>query len=147
MSSTLSLIERQKALIGEFAAVKDWEERYKKIIAMGKSLPELPESLKSEEALVKGCQSRVWLHAKLSDQGKVLLQADSDAILVRGLVAVVLSIYNDSTPDEVLKTPPDFLIEMGFKENLSPNRANGLYAMVKQIRMFALAFQYQAQNK
>jgi cysteine desulfuration protein SufE len=140
------LKQRQDSLIEEFAAIKDWEERYKKMIQMGKALPALPEALKTEEAKVKGCQSQVWLHAKLNEQGKVELQADSDALLVKGLVAVILKIYSGSTPTEILQTPPDFLLKMGFKENLSPSRSNGLYAMVKQIRYFAMAFQTLTQN-
>jgi cysteine desulfuration protein SufE len=128
-------------MIEEFQAVKDWEERYKKMIQMGKALPELSEALKSEEAKVKGCQSQVWLHAKMNAQGQVEFQGDSDAMLVKGLVAVILKIYSGATPAEILQTPPDFLLQMGFKENLSPSRSNGLYAMVKQIRYFAMAFQ------
>lgn len=139
--------ERIDKLKQDFAQLAEWEDRYKKIIAMGKALPELPESLKVEEAKVKGCQSQVWLHARLNDQGQVVYQGDSDALLVRGLVALLLGVYSEATPKDILDNPPDFLKELGFEANLSPSRANGLYSMAKQIRHFATAFQYLASTR
>jgi len=138
MSSQL----RQQQLIEEFAKIPGWEDRYKKIIEMGRALPEMSESLKTEDAKIKGCQSQVWLHAKLDPQGRVELQGDSDALIVKGLVAVLLRVYSPAEPEEILATSPDFLKALGFEGNLSPSRANGLFAMLKQIQMFATAFKY-----
>lgn len=136
----MSLRERESQLRQDFSSLHNWEDRYKKIITMGKALPELPESLKTEESKVKGCQSQVWLHAKLNNKGQVEFQGDSDALLVRGLVAMMLGIYSEATPEEILKNPPLFLKDLGFEANLSPSRANGLHSMAKQIRHFATAF-------
>lgn len=137
------LKERADSITAEFQKAKDWESRYKLIIAMGKELPDLPENLKTEEAKVKGCQSQVWLHAHKSADGKIIFQGDSDALLVKGLVALLLKIYSGSTAQEILSTPPDFLKAIGFEGNLSPSRANGLFSMLKQIRFFAMAFASQ----
>lgn len=136
-----ALQERQDAIVQEFQQITDWEERYKRIIALGKALPEMKESLKTEESKVKGCQSQVWLHAEFS-HGKIQYVGDSDALIVRGLVALVLKIYNDSTPEEVISTPPSFMQSIGLSQNLSPSRANGLFSMIKQVRNFAIAFSY-----
>jgi cysteine desulfuration protein SufE len=136
----MTLKERGDQLATEFTKLASWEDRYKKLISLGKSLPDLPENLRSEEAKVKGCQSQVWLHAKLNDRGEIEFQGDSDALLVKGLVALLLKIYSGSTPEEILTTPPDFLKAIGFEGNLSPSRANGLFSMIKQIRYFATAF-------
>lgn len=137
---SMSLKERGDQISAEFAKLSSWEDRYKKIIALGKAMPELPENLRTEEAKVKGCQSQVWLHAKLNSRGEIEFQGDSDALLVKGLVALLLKIYSGSTPEEIMTTPPDFLKAIGFEGNLSPSRANGLFSMIKQIRYFATAF-------
>lgn len=129
-----SLKERADQITAEFQKNQDWESRYKLIIAMGKELPDLDDSLRTEEAKVKGCQSQVWLHAKKNSDGKIIFQGDSDALLVKGLVALLLKIYSGSTAQEILTTPPDFLKAIGFEGNLSPSRANGLFSMLKQIR-------------
>jgi cysteine desulfuration protein SufE len=139
-----SLKERSDAITADFLKANDWESRYKILIAMGKALPDLPENLKTEEAKVKGCQSQVWLHAHRDAHGKIIFQGDSDALLVKGLVALLLKIYSGSTPQEILTTPPEFLKAIGFEGNLSPSRANGLFSMIKQIRFFAMAFASQA---
>ncbi len=143
----MALLDREAELRQDFLTLTNWEDRYKKIIALGKALPELPENLKTEEAKVKGCQSQVWLHAKVNDQGLIDFQGDSDALLVRGLVAMMLKVYSSSTPEEILKNPPLFLKELGFESHLSPSRANGLHAMAKQIRHFATAFLVLSQRK
>ena len=135
-----TLKERADQMSDEFAKLSTWEDRYKKIIALGKSLPYLPEEMRTEDVKVKGCQSQVWLHAKLNPQGEIEFQGDSDALLVKGLVALLLKIYSGSTPEEILTTPPDFLKSIGFEGNLSPSRANGLFSMLKQIRYYAAAF-------
>lgn len=135
-----SVLERQNQLVKEFEPLKSWEERYARIIELGKKMPSLSDEKKTEESKVKGCQSQVWLHAKLGNQGEVLLEGDSDAMLVKGLVAVVLKVYSGAKPDEILMTPPSFLKDLGFDSHLSPSRANGVYSMVRQIRYFAQAF-------
>ncbi|MBO9667171.1 MAG: SufE family protein [Bdellovibrio sp.] len=139
--------ERQAKIISEFSAYTDWEERYKKIIEMGKALPEMPEALKTEQNIVKGCQSQVWLHASLNEQGQMALVGDSDALIVKGLVALLLKVYSGATPAEVLMTPPEFLRALGFEGNLSPSRANGLHSMLKQIKLYATAFDYMLKTK
>ena len=101
--------DRQNKVIADFSAHTQWEDRYKKIIEIGKALPEMSENLKTEQNIVKGCQSQVWLHATLNDQGQVSLQGDSDALIVKGLVALLLAVYSGSTPEEILATPPEFL--------------------------------------
>lgn len=137
--SSETLAQRIADLSSEFAKLNSWEEKYQKIIEYGKALPALDPTLQTEEAKVKGCQSQVWLHSQL-ESGKVFLKGDSDALLVRGLVALVIRVYSGSTPQEILTTPPEFLKTMGFEGNLSPSRANGLFSMIKQIRYFAMAY-------
>lgn len=143
----MNIQERQDKIIEDFAALSRWEDRYKKIIEMGKALPEMPESLKTEQNIVKGCQSQVWLSAKLNDQGLVDLVGDSDALIVKGLVSLLLHVYSGSTPSEILATPPEFLRALGFEGNLSPSRANGLHSMLKQIKLYATAFDYLLKTK
>lgn len=139
--------ERQSKLIREFAAFPSWEDRYKHLIEKGKKLPALPPELHDEKYKVKGCQSQVWLHAGLDGQGRVEFKGDSDALIVKGLVAVLLEAYSPATPDEILAAKTDFLKELGFEGHLSPSRANGLYAMLKQILYYATAFQALAKLK
>lgn len=133
--------ERQNKLIEEFEKTGGWEERYKHLIEMGKRVPDMPQDLKSETFKVKGCQSQVWLHAALNDKKQIHLQADSDALIVKGLVAVLLKVYSNASPEDVLGAPTTFLKDLGFEGHLSPSRANGLYAMLKQILYYATAFQ------
>lgn len=139
---TNSIQDRQNKVIRDFSAFEQWEDRYKKIIDMGKALPEMPEDLKIEKNIVKGCQSQVWLHAELNDKGQIILKGDSDALIVKGLVALLLSVYSGATPQEILSTPPEFLKALGFEGHLSPSRANGLHSMLKQIKNYATAFDY-----
>lgn len=143
----MTIQEKQKLLVEEFEAVGNWEERYKKIITLGRQLPEMAEEYKNDDNKVKGCQSQVWLHAELSPEGTMLLHGDSDAMIVKGLVAVLLKVYSASPPDEILRSPPEFLRALGFEGNLSPSRANGLHAMLKQIQHFATAFAYVLNSK
>jgi cysteine desulfuration protein SufE len=130
--------ERQKQAVAKFAGLRDWEDRYKKLIELGKALPDLPESKKTEDVKVKGCQSQVWIHARM-EQGRVIFEADSDALLVRGLVALLLEVYSGSTPAEIIETPPDFVKEIGLESKLTPSRANGLVSMIKQMKYYAMA--------
>lgn len=133
--------EREARIKEEFGRLPTWEDRYKHLIEIGKSLPPLPKELYDEKFKVRGCQSQVWLHADLTPEKKIRFQADSDALIVKGLVAVLLRVYSDATPEEILKSSPEFLKELGFEGHLSPSRANGLYAMLRQILYYAKAFQ------
>ncbi len=132
--------KRQRNIINEFQQLKNWEDSYKYIIRLGKNLPKLEDSLYQEKFLVKGCQSRVWLFAQLNDKGQMILKADSDAMIVKGLVSLLLRVYSDLPPSEVLKTKPVFIETLGFKDHLSPGRTNGFLSMIKQIHLYAQAF-------
>ena len=126
-------------LIELFTRHSDWEERYRELVKMGKALPELEESFKGEKYRIRGCQSQVWLVPELKD-GKVIFRGDSDAMLVKGIVALLVNAYSGLSPDEILALKPDFLKEIGITEHLSMNRTNGLANMVKQIQMYGVAF-------
>ena len=124
----------------EFSALPSWEDRYKRLIERGKALGDLPGEMKKDEFKVRGCQSQVWLHCRDQGDGRLVFTADSDALIVKGLVAVLLAVYSNARPERILTTPPTFLKDLGFESHLSPSRANGLYAMVKQIMYYAAAF-------
>lgn len=132
--------QNQQKIIESFQEIQGWEDRYKKIIQIGKELPKEQDDLYQEKFLVKGCQSQVWLAAHLDDQSNLILRADSDAMIVKGLVALLKQTYSGASPQEVVSTPPRFIQELGFKDYLSPSRANGFLAMVKQIMLYAQAF-------
>ena len=136
----MSILQNMARLVDEFQAVPDWETRYKKIIARGKQLAPMPDALKTDDNKVRGCASTVWLHADF-DGADVTFQADSDAVMVRGLVSILLEVYSGHPPGDILAAPPEFIEELGLNVNLTPNRANGLSAMVRQIMTYALAFQ------
>lgn len=131
---------RQQEIIKEFATYKTWDERYKHIIDLGKRLEPMAESLKNEDVKVRGCQAQVWLVAKKNPDGKIQFVADSDALIVRGLVSLLIRVYSDATAEEILNTPPEFITELGFDSHLSPSRANGLMSMIKQMKYYALAY-------
>jgi cysteine desulfuration protein SufE len=135
----MTIFEKQKELINEFKEIEDWDERYAKIIKMGKDLPDFPEEHRIEKNKIDGCQSQVWMHAELKD-GEVNFEADSDAMIVKGLIAMILRVYSNHKPEEILSSPPDFINEIGIDKHLSLTRKNGLGAMLKQIQMFALAY-------
>lgn len=141
IETTNRVQERQYKLIEEFSQIPTWEERYKRLIERGKKLEPMPQELYDEKYKVRGCQSQVWLHAGLTPDKRIELKGDSDALIVKGLVALLLEVYSDATPDEILSASPQFLKELGFESHLSPSRANGLYAMLKQILYYATAFQ------
>ena len=130
--------ERKKKIVQDWAGISNWEDRYKKIIELGKALPAMPDDLKTEDNKVRGCQSQVWIKTEKKTDGLVYFQGDSDALLVRGLVALVIGIYSGARADDILKTPPDFIKSLGFETHLSPSRTNGLYSMIKRIMMDAL---------
>lgn len=135
----MSILHKQAEIIEQFDSFDSWEDRYKEIINLGRSLEDMDEQLKADDNKVRGCSSTVWLHATYND-GKVHYQADSDAIIVRGLVSLIIKVYSDETPDDIIAAAPDFIEELGLNQNLSSNRANGLSAMVKQVKAYALAF-------
>jgi len=136
----VSIEETQNEIIEQFQAYGDWRERYRHIIALGKDLGEFPEEHRTDDNIVKGCQNRVWLHAELTDDGLVHFEADSEASIVKGLVALLLKIYSNHTPDEIISTPPTFIQELQLGENLTMNRANGLASMIKQMKFYAMGF-------
>ncbi len=137
----------RSSAIDSLKGLQSWEERYKAIIALGKQMKPFPEEFKTDDLKVKGCQSQVWIKADLTADGRVEFLADSDALIVKGLVALLLSVYSGQTPQQILANPPEFIKELGFANYLSPNRANGLYAMVKQIQYYALAFEALQKSK
>lgn len=141
----MTINEIQEDIIAEFSDLEDWMDRYQLLIDMGNEQPPLDEKYKTESNLIEGCQSRVWLQADYVD-GKVLLQAESDALIVKGIVMLLIKVLSGHTPDEILDADLYFIDRIGLKDHLSPTRSNGLLAMVKQIRMYALAFKAKAQS-
>ena len=133
----MTIKEIQEEIIDEFSMFDDWMERYEYIIELGKSLPIIDEQYKTDDNLIIGCQSKVWLHAEVKD-GKVIYSSDSDAILTKGIIALLLRVFTNQTSETILKTKTDFIDEIGLKEHLSPTRANGLVSMVKKIKLYAL---------
>ena len=141
----MTIKEIQEEIIDEFSMFEDWMERYEYIIELGKSLPLIDEAYKLDENLIKGCQSKVWLYSDL-EGGVLKFTADSDAILTKGIVALLLRVFSNQTPQAVLDADTSFIDEIGLKEHLSPTRANGLVSMVKQIKMYAIAQQSKLTN-
>ena len=131
--------EIQDSIIEEFSDFEDWLDRYQLLIDLGGEQEPLPQEYKTDNNLIEGCQSRVWLQADLID-GKVQFRAESDALIVKGIVSLLIKVYSGHTPDEILSTEPYFVEAIGLKEHLSPTRSNGLVAMIKQMRLYALAF-------
>jgi len=136
----MTIKEIQEEIIDEFGMFDDWMQRYEYIIEMGKSLPLIQEEHKTNDNLIRGCQSKVWLQSEYND-GKLDFTADSDAILTKGIIALLLRVYSNQKPKDILDSEPYFIDEIGLKEHLSPTRANGLTSMVKQLKLYALAFQ------
>ncbi|MEL1246116.1 SufE family protein [Flavobacterium sp. DGU11] len=135
----MKIKEIQDEIIDEFSMFDEWDERYQYVIDLGKTLPLIDEGYKTEENIIKGCQSKVWLHGEQQD-GKIVFTADSDAILTKGIIAILIRVFSDQTPAAILEADTAFIDEIGLKEHLSPTRANGLVSMIKQIKMYALAF-------
>ena len=142
----MTIKEIQNEIVDEFSMFDDWMQRYEYIIDLGKNLPLIKEEFKTEDNIIKGCQSKVWLQASLQENGTVKLEADSDAIITRGLVALVVGVFNEETPDDILKANIHFMNDIGLVSNLSQTRSNGLAAMVKQILLFATVFQAQQKS-
>jgi len=136
----MSIQEIQNEIVDEFAVFDDWMQRYEYIIELGKSLPLIDEKYKTDDNLIKGCQSKVWVHGEEKD-GKIVFTSDSDAILTKGIIAILVRVFSNQKAEAILEANTDFIDEIGLKEHLSPTRANGLVSMIKQIKMYALAFQ------
>lgn len=136
----MTIKETQEEIIDEFSMFDDWMERYEYIIELGKGLPLIDTQYQVEENLIKGCQSQVWLHAEESN-GNIVFTANSDAILTKGIIAILIRVFSGHKTEDILNADLSFIDEIGLKEHLSPTRANGLVSMVKQIRMYALAYQ------
>ena len=144
----MTINQQQDRIIEDFEGVDDWMDRYSMIIDLGKTLPPIEEKYKTPDHLIEGCQSRVWLNAELRD-GKVYYTADSDAIIVKGIIALLIDVLNGHTPTEIVESDLYFIDKIGLAENLSPTRSNGLLAMVKQMKMYAVAYKAKedAENK
>jgi cysteine desulfuration protein SufE len=139
----MSTIESiQNEIVEEFSLFEDWMQRYEYMIELGKSLPLIDEKYKTEDHIIKGCQSKVWIHADL-EEDLLKFTADSDAIITKGIIAILIRVFSDQHPKDILEANTDFIDKIGLKEHLSPTRANGLVSMIKQIKMYAVAFQTQ----
>ena len=132
----------QEEIVDEFSMFDDWMERYEYIIELGKNLPLIKEEFKTENNLIKGCQSKVWLQGEQKDD-KIIFTADSDAILTKGIIAILIRVFSNQSAKDILDADMSFIDEIGLKEHLSPTRANGLVSMIKNIKMYALAFNTQ----
>ncbi len=142
----MTINELQDEVIEEFSAFDDWMDKYALLIDLGNSLPPLEEKYKTESNLIEGCQSRVWLQADYLD-GKISFKGESDAVIVKGIVSLLIRVISEHTPQEILDADLYFIEKIGLKEHLSPTRSNGLVAMVKQMRLYALAFRTKEQNQ
>lgn len=134
-----SIAEVQEEIVQEFEMFDNWEQKYEYIIELGKELPLIDPKYKVDENLIKGCQSRVWLHAYLDDNGRIRYTADSDAIIVKGIVALLIRVFDNQLPQDIVDADIHFIEKIGLKQHLSPTRANGLLAMIKQMKYYALA--------
>lgn len=134
----MTIQEKQDKIVEEFSFLEDWMDKYEYLIDLGKQLETLPETAKTEENLIPGCQSRVWLDAKLEDN-KIVFSADSDALITRGIVSLLVHIFSGHTPQEITEADWSFIEEIGLKDHLSPTRANGLLSMIRQIQLYAAA--------
>lgn len=135
----MTIEQIQHDIVDEFSMFDDWMERYEYIIELGKGLPIIEEQYKTEDNIIKGCQSKVWVHGE-QNEDKIVFTADSDAILTKGIIAILIRSFSNQKAADILEANTDFIDEIGLKEHLSPTRANGLVSMIKQIKMYALAF-------
>ncbi|MFQ3238667.1 MAG: cysteine desulfuration protein SufE [Olleya marilimosa] len=136
--------EIQDEIVDEFSMFEDWEERYQYMIDLGKTLPLIAPEYKTEDNIIKGCQSKVWVHAEMDDN-KITFTADSDAIITKGIIAILIRTFSNQHPKDILDANTDFIDQISLKEHLSPTRANGLVSMIKQIKLYAIAYQTQLQ--
>ncbi|MBE6224538.1 MAG: SufE family protein [Bacteroidales bacterium] len=135
----MTIKEIENEIVDEFAIFTDWMDKYEYIIELGKGVPAIEEKDKTEENLIRGCQSRVWLSCRIED-GKLYFAADSDAIITKGIISLLIRVYNGQAPADILANEPEFIGQIGLQENLSPTRANGLVSMIKQIKIYAMAY-------
>ncbi|MEQ8323747.1 MAG: SufE family protein [Vicingaceae bacterium] len=137
------IVVKQEEFVEQFSMFEDWSDKYEYIISLGKLLKPLSDRYKTDDNIIKGCQSKVWLHAEIHD-GKLYFTADSDAIITKGLISMIVSVFSGHQPDEILSTDLTFIDKIGLTEHLSPTRSNGLLSMVKQIKFYALAYSAKA---
>ncbi len=140
----MNIEDKKEEIIEEFSFFEDWDERFQYVIDLGKELPIIEDQYKTEDNIISGCQSKVWLHAQLEND-KVVFTADSDAIITKGIIAILIRVFSNQKAADILQANLDFIDQIGLKSHLSPTRANGLVSMIKQIKMYALAFE-SAQN-
>jgi cysteine desulfuration protein SufE len=138
----VTIQEIQNDIIDEFAMFDDWMQRYEYMIELGKSLPLIDDQYKTDDNIIKGCQSKVWVHAEMN-ANKVVFTADSDAIITKGIIAILIRAFSNQHPKDIIDADTNFIDDIGLKEHLSPTRANGLVSMIKQIKMYAIAYQTQ----
>ncbi|AXT57270.1 SufE family protein [Aquimarina sp. AD1] len=138
----MSIQKLQEEIVDEFSMFDDWMQRYEYMIDLGKSLPLIEEKYKIDENIIKGCQSKVWVHAEMNDE-KIEFTADSDAIITKGIIAILIRVFSGQHPKDIIEADTGFIDEIGLKEHLSPTRANGLVSMIKQLKMYAIAYQTQ----
>lgn len=138
----MTIQEIQDEIVDEFSMFDDWMQRYEYMIDLGKSLPLIDETLKVDENLIKGCQSKVWVHGEMQGD-KLVFTADSDAIITKGIIAILIRAFSNQHPASIIDANTDFIDEIGLKEHLSPTRANGLVSMIKQLKLYAIAYQTQ----
>lgn len=142
----MTINDIQNDIISEFSDFEDWMDRYALLIDLGNELPEFPEDKRTDQNLIDGCQSKVWIDATLNDDGTITFIGDSDAILVKGIVALLLRVLSGQTPNDILEADLHFIDAIGLREHLSPTRSNGLLAMLRQMRMYALAFKTKLEH-
>lgn len=138
----MTIQEIQNEIVDEFSMFDDWMQRYEYMIELGKSLPLIEDQYKTEANIIKGCQSKVWVHAELSGE-KLVFTADSDAIITKGIIAILVRAFSNQSPKDIIDADTDFIDQIGLKEHLSPTRANGLVSMIKQLKLYAVAYQTQ----
>jgi cysteine desulfuration protein SufE len=142
----MKIEEIQEQIINEFSSFEDWMDRYNHLIEMGKSCPIIDTKYKTKNYLISGCQSRVWLHAALQD-GKIVFTADSDAVITKGIVNLLIRVFSNQPAEDIIDADIEFIDKIGLKEHLSPTRSNGLMAMIKQMKLYALAFKTKANSE
>jgi len=139
---SVTIQDIQNEIIDEFSMFDDWMQRYEYMIELGKSLPLISDEHKTDNNIIKGCQSKVWIHAEMNND-KIIFTADSDAIITKGIIAILIRVFSNQHPKDIIEADTNFIDEIGLKEHLSPTRANGLVSMIKQIKMYAIAYQTQ----
>ena len=142
----MTIEEVQQQIIEDFSLYEDWMDKYAYLIELGNELVDIDQKYKIDQNLIRGCQSRVWLHQEIQDN-KIIFEAESDALIVKGLVALLLKVYSGRTPKEILASEPHFIDDIGLRQHLSPTRSNGLLSMVKQIKLYALAYEKISEQK